>query len=298
LKIGYPCINRRIGCTTNRTFRLNNYTPEKLLQTVAANLACLQSTLQFNLQQGLKFFRISSDIIPFASHPICQVNWQNHFATELAQLGAFIRQHNMRVSMHPDQFVLLNSPNPKVYESSLAELLYHQNFLDALGVDYSAKIQIHVGGIYGDKIAAIQRFIENYRHLPAELRQRLVIENDERLYSAADCLQIHSATDVPILFDYFHHRCLNQGEKLQLLLNAVFQTWQAADGLPIVDYSSQQPGERLGKHAATLDADDFSQFLTATRVFDFDIMLEIKDKERSALQALEIAQRVRPDLFN
>jgi UV DNA damage endonuclease len=296
LKIGYPCINRRIGCTTNRTFRLNNYTPEKLFQSAAANLACLQSTLQFNLQQGLKFFRISSDIIPFASHPVCQVNWRNHFAAELAQIGTFIRQHNMRVSMHPDQFVLLNSPNPKVFESSLMELLYHQNFLDALGVNNTAKIQIHVGGIYGDKTAAMHRFVENYRHLPAELRQRLVIENDERLYSVADCLQIHEATNVPIVFDYFHHRCLNRNENLEKLLNDLFQTWEAADGLPIVDYSSQQPGERFGKHAATLDTNDFSQFLTATRPFDFDIMLEIKDKEKSALQALEIAQKVRPEL--
>lgn len=297
MKIGYPCINRRIGCTTNRTFRLNNYTPEKFLATVAANLACLQSTLQFNLQHGIHFFRISSDLIPFASHPICQVDWQTHFASELAQIGSFIHQHQIRVSMHPDQFVLLNSPNPKVLESSLAELLYHQNLLDALGVDNTAKIQIHVGGIYGDKPAALRRFVANYCNLPDGLRQRLVIENDERLYSTADCLAIHAATGIPVLFDYFHHRCLNYGEDLKAVLTATFRTWQPADGLPIVDYSSQQLGERLGKHAETIDIDDFVQFLDATRDFDFDIMLEIKDKEKSALKALAIIQDIRINLI-
>lgn len=76
----------------------------------------------------------------------------------------------MRISMHPDHFVLINSPNEDIQEKSVAELKYHCDFLDALGLDSSHKIQIHVGGVYGDKPTATQRFIDRYKQLSAQVK--------------------------------------------------------------------------------------------------------------------------------
>ena len=194
----------------------------------------------------------------------------------------------MRVSMHPDQFTLINSPNETVLTQSRSELTYHALLLDSMKLGYDAKIQIHIGGVYGDKKAAISRFIKNYKRLPPAVKNRLVIENDDRLFSLKDCLDIHHATGIPVLLDIFHHQCLNNGETLQEAFSLTVPTWQEKDGIPIVDYSLQQEGARKGKHRESINNSDFKSFLNAARGFSFDLMLEIKDKEKSVLIALDI----------
>jgi UV DNA damage endonuclease len=286
MKIGYPCINRSIGCTANSTFRLANYSDDRCEETVAANLVCSQQILDYNLAHGIGFFRLSSDIVPFASHPVNTFDWTGHFKKELQALGRFIQKNKIRVAMHPDQFVILNALSPQIVEKSIAELRYHADFLDALGVDAKAKIQIHVGGAYGDKESAIRRFVEVYDSLPEPIHRRLVIENDERLFCLADCLDIHSQVGVPIVLDMFHHAIFNHGEEVDTAMRLAGATWKKSDGLPIVDYSSQASGSRTGAHTESIDIRDFGVFINNTRAFDFDIMLEIKDKETSVLKAL------------
>jgi UV DNA damage endonuclease len=288
MKVGYPCINLSLDCRAGRTFRLRSYSEERLRQTVQGNLDCLDRILRYNLQHGLLFFRITSDLVPFASHPIHRFDWRAYFRDQFTEIGSFIKRHQMRISMHPDPFTLLNSPVSRVLDNSLAELAYHAAVLDELRLDETAKIQIHIGGVYGDKSASAQRFVERYRRLDDRIRRRLVIENDERHYSLRDCLNIHEKTGVPVLFDAFHHAVYAHGETLAEALSAAAKTWRPADGVLMVDYSSQKPQARGGRHAESLDTCDFRAFLRASRPYDFDLMLEIKDKEVSALKALEI----------
>jgi UV DNA damage endonuclease len=256
---------------------------------VESNLECLEKILEYNVEHELLFFRISSDLIPFASHPICTIKWQEIFASKLKELGTYVKNRDIRISMHPDQFVLINSPSEDLFKRSVAELQYHADVLDSMQLDQSAKIQIHVGGVYGDKKVSTQRFIERYHLLPDAIKQRLVIENDDRLFSVLDCSQIHQATGIPILFDNFHHALLNNGESLQEAMDTCFKTWRDKDGLPMIDYSSQAPDERVGKHTFSIDEGDFVAFLKESKNYDFDLMLEIKDKENSALKALKVA---------
>jgi len=290
MKIGYPCINRSIGCTANHTFRLASYSAKKLKETVSLNLACLRKILEFNAANGLFFFRISSDIVPFASHPVCRFDWAEYFRKDLRRIGAFIKDKGMRISMHPDQFVIINSPRDGVVERSVLELEYHRKALDSMGLGRDAKIQIHVGGVYGDKPAAMERFAENYRRLGPGLRKRLVIENDDRLYSLKDCLEVHKDTGVPVLFDAFHHKCLNNGEPLRKAALAARRTWGEKDGCLMMDYSLQAKGKRAGTHAGSIDAGKFKKFLSAVKGIEADVMLEIKDKEKSALKAVKLAE--------
>ncbi|MDD3626955.1 MAG: UV DNA damage repair endonuclease UvsE, partial [bacterium] len=232
-------------------------------------------------------FRISSDIIPFASHPICTFNWQGHFKNRFKDIGNFIKQNKMRISMHPDQFTLINSLDVKIFKASVSELEYHADVLDLMGLDNTAKIQIHVGGVYGDKKESIKRFIQRYKQLPQKIANRLAIENDERSYSFKDCFGIHKAIKIPVIFDVFHHKINPDGIEIERALELQNTTWKKSDGIPIVDYSSQEPGERTGKHAETIDIKDFKKFLNQSVGFDFDIMLEIKDKEKSATKAIK-----------
>jgi len=288
MRIGYPCINWTLDCKTDRTFRLKSYSEDRLIETVENNLDCLLRVLEFNVRNNILFFRITSDLVPFASHPICQFRWQDFFREKFEKIGAFIKRYDTRISMHPDQFVLINSKDKKVFERSRRELLYHAEVLSLMKLDTSVKIQIHIGGVYKDKMKSIERFIKQYNRLDSVIRKRLVIENDDVSYTLSDCLRIHSRIGVPVLFDILHHRINSSGQNVEDALTLISSTWKRQDGVPMVDYSSQKKGKRQGRHAETIDMRDFKNFLVKTKDFDFDIMLEIKDKEKSALKAVEI----------
>ena len=296
MKLGYPCINRSIGCTASSTFRLASYSEERLTRTVQNNLDCLAKILRYNLKNELLFFRISSDIVPFASHPVCTFDWVGHFRKDLKSIGRFIRKNNMRISMHPDQFVLINALKEDIVERSVKELEYHCALLDEMQLELTAKIQIHVGGVYGDKGKAIERFVDRYHSLSPSLKRRLIVENDDRLFSLKDCLSLHRKISIPVLFDSFHHQCLNHGETARQGLAMAAETWQKDDGVPMVDYSSQQRGHRVGTHARTIDVSHFTQVLYETHGLDIDIMLEIKDKGKSALKALKVLKEFAANL--
>lgn len=293
MRLGYPCINTSVGCTASSTFRLRSYSPERLEAAVAGNLACLLRTLRYNADMGFLFFRIGSQLVPFASHPVCRYGWEGRFQAEFRHIGRFIRSHGMRVSMHPDQFVLLNSPDAGVTERSVRELEYHCRVLDLMGLGRAAKVQIHVGGVYGDKPAAIERFCGQFRRLDAGIRRRIAIENDHRLFSLKDCIGVHRQTGVPVVFDSFHHECLNSGETTREAAMLAAGCWKPADGPPMVDYSSQEGGALRGTHARTINAAHFRRFIREMAGLDFDVMLEIKDKEKSAAEALAELRRMR-----
>jgi len=288
MKIGYPCINWTVDCKSDRTFRLKSYSEKRLKETVENNLTCLAKILSYNLKRNILFFRITSDLVPFASHPVCTYNWSDEFKDQFISIGSYIKKNHIRISMHPDQFIVLNSPDPKIVKRSIDELKYHAQVLDLLNLNNTAKIQLHVGGVYKNKQKSLKRFVENFEKLSTNIRNRLVIENDDKSYSIKDCLNLHNLTGMPILFDYYHHQILNNKEKLSDILSDVKKTWNKSDGILMVDYSSQKPNERIGAHAEHIDIDDFSLFLSNTYPIDFDIMLEIKDKEKSAIKAVEL----------
>lgn len=299
MKIGYPCINRSISCQSNKTFRLKSYSEKRLIETVDNNLTCLLRILEFNVRKKLLFFRITSDLIPFASHPINKFKWQRYFTHRFREIGEFIRAHTMRISMHPDQFTLINSRDIGIFRRSVAELQYHADMLDLMNLDATAKIQIHVGGVYKERQKSMERFVSRYSKIGKALRSRLVIENDDKNYSVKDCLRIHTDAGIPVLFDSFHHALYNHGETIADCLERIKRTWTARDGIPMIDYSHQRNGAIKGTHANTINVSGFREFLKVSRPYDFDVMLEIKDKEKSALKAVRIAQndkRLHPDL--
>ena len=291
MRIGYPCINISLGCKSSRTFRLKYYSEKRLKETVENNLNCLDRILRYNLRHNILFFRITSDLVPFASHPICRFDWQESFGKRFKEAGDFIKSCGMRISMHPDQFTLINSQEVRVFENSVRELAYHAQVLDLMELDPSAKIQIHIGGVYGDKEASIRRFVERFEMLDEIVKRRLVIENDDRRYNLKDCLEISAEVGIPMLFDVFHHEVNNSGETVSGAFEIFTSTWKQEDGVPMVDYSSQLTNATKGKHADALNLEIFKEFLEETKPFDFDIMLEIKDKEMSALKAIEIASQ-------
>ena len=287
VKIGYPCINRTLDCSSSRTFRLKSYSEPRLIETVENNLDCLMQILRFNIANHIYFFRITSDLVPFASHPVCSFKWDKYFSQEFIAIGNFIKEHQIRISMHPGQYTLLNSVRPGVIDNSIRDLEYHARLLDAMMLDNTAKIQIHIGGVYGDKSASMDRFVSYYETLDESIKNRLAIENDDSRYTLQDCLFVHSTTGIPVILDILHHELHNNGELIIEALSRAGETWRVEDGIPMIDYSQSDTGS--GSHDDMLDIGRFSNFVVESKPLNFDIMLEIKDKESSALKAVDIA---------
>jgi UV DNA damage endonuclease len=285
IRIGYACINTQLPAP-NRTCRLKNATSENIRSIASSNLSTLQRVLEWNAAHGIELFRITSDVIPFGSHHINQVRWWHVFKTELECIGSYIRKNHLRVSMHPGQFTVLNSPRPEVVANSIRELEYHTRFLDALGVDDTHKIIIHLGGAYDDKDSSIRRFIKTSKSLDRRVRARLVIENDERCYSLADVLGVSKAIGAPVVFDVFHHSWLPSlhQQSLSSLIELSAASWHRRDGRPKIHYSNQWTGMPPGTHSKSISPGKFRAFYQIIKDIDIDVMLEVKDKERSVLK--------------
>lgn len=288
IRIGYACINSRL-ISPNRTCRLRNATSEKILELATSNLAALQRILEWNVTHGIELFRITSDVIPFASHQINKVPWRRILRAELERIGSYIRANRLRVSMHPGQFTVLNSPRREVVENSVKELAYHTTFLDALGIDDTHKIVIHLGGVYDDKTQSLKRFMQNSADLDDRIKTRLVIENDERCYTIADALSASQAIGVPVVFDVFHHRWnpALQSSDLRSIIQRSAATWRKRDGRAKIHYSNQWPGQPSGTHSKSISISKFRDFYRQIRDLDIDVMFEVKDKERSVLKVMQ-----------
>lgn len=244
------------------------------------------SILRWNLEREIYMFRISSDIIPFASHIINKLQWWNIFEKELLECGEFIRKNGIRVSMHPGQYTVLNSPNEDVVKNSIEELEYHCRFLDSLSVDYTNKIILHVGGVYGDKLCAMNRFKNNFYRLSNSMQKRLVIENDDKSYTIEDILSICEDINIPAVFDNLHHKLNPCLLLLDEIIDRVKNTWMAEDGPIKFHYSDQDNEKKGGAHSKFVIINNFLEFMDSIKNINADVMLEVKDKEISALKCI------------
>lgn len=291
MSIGYACILLGAPECALRSLTLKNATEDKLKEIILHNLITLDKIIDYNIKNNIKLFRISSDIIPFASHPSNTSEWWLEYADMLTALGLKIKASGMRVSMHPGQYTIINSPSGDVVENSINELAYHARFLDAMNVDSSNKLILHIGGVYGDKAQATQRFIDNYKALPQNIKDRLVIENDERCYSIEEVLDIGEKLSIPVVFDNLHNEInpssLNHSPIEWIKLCS--KTWKPEkDGMQKIHYSQQAVEGKLGSHSQTINITKFMDFYNAIENKP-DIMLEVKDKNISALKCIHAA---------
>jgi UV DNA damage endonuclease len=260
----------------------------RLRELTTQNLAALDQVLTFLERHDIRLYRISSNIIPFASHPINTIAWWKEFAAEFRRLGKRIRKLGIRVSTHPGQYTVLNSPTPSIVTAAVGELVYQARLLDALDTDRSCKIVIHGGGLYGaSENVALGRFAERARELPKDVLQRLVIENDDRLFDADEVLGASRQLGIPVVFDWLHHNANPCSRPIKTVLEEVFATWRAEDGPPKIHMSTQAVDAAAGAHADYVAAQDVRAFLQVAPPVRFDCMLEAKEKDRALLRLRE-----------
>ena len=286
---------------------------------LSVSLAYLRDILSYLQQIDVRLYRLSSDLAPYATHPdMPRFHSQiDECADELAAVGKVARQSDIRLSFHPGPHTVLNSPDETIAAKAMADLRAQTKILDLMGLGIEAVINIHVGGLYGDKQAAIARFVERVRSLPQAVRERIVLENDERIYRIEDTYAIHQQTGIRLVLDQLHHLCNHQpGHSLEQALTLALSTWPA-DQTPKIHFSSprtalittekrtalggKQPGfrlPRLSQHADLIDPLAFIDLLKLApcRSRDLDVMLECKAQDVALLRLREQLARLAPDL--
>ena len=272
LRLGYACVNTGLP-SSGRTVRLANATPDRLRELTSENLDALEAIMRWNAAHGIEVFRVTSNLVPFASHPVNSVRWWDELSERFAEIGAL----GGRLSTHPGQYTVLSSSRPEVVAAAVAELEYHDRLLTALGRDAAHKIVLHVG--------SPERFEAAFERLSEGARTRLVLENDERV-PLEDVLRVARRIQVPVVFDVFHHQLAPSfpGLSVRELVLLVGETWTDRDGRQKIHFSTQAPGKRPGAHADSVDLEAFAALVDEVGDLPLDCMLEVKDKERSVLR--------------
>ena len=288
MSIGYACLTVGVRNTDLKSCMLKNVNESKLMELISHNLQSLDRIIDYNLANRIRLFRISSDLIPFGSSPANTLAWQEVFAEQSQTIGTKIRDSGMRVSMHPGQYTVLNSPDAGVVARAIEDLAYHGQVLDGLGTGAEHKIVLHIGGVYNDKKQAINRFVAHYRQLDTTVKRRLVLENDERSYNIEEVLEIGTKLGAPVIFDNLHHAINPPAKKISdaYWIEQCRATWHTGDGNQKIHYSQQNPRKKPGSHSDIVSINEFMRFYDSLERDDLDIMLEVKDKNLSALKCI------------
>lgn len=265
---------------------------------LSVSLGYLREILAYLDEVDIRMYRISSDFVPYATHPdMPRFHGQiRECAPELAEVGRHARESGIRLSLHPSQYVLLSAQDPAINAKGIADVNSQAELLDAMEQGPDSVVVLHLGGAYGDKPSAIARFVDNHARLSEGGRRRLVIENDETVYSVADCLRAHEATGIPIIFDHQHHNLNPGGMPMGDAARAALGTWGSI--LPKVHFSSPRLDSRtvvrgkkevvvpplLSQHADYVHPWEFAAFLREVGPLPFDVMLEAKQKDAALLK--------------
>ncbi|WP_044480154.1 UV DNA damage repair endonuclease UvsE [Paenibacillus antibioticophila] len=274
----------------------------------AENLHNTLRLLRHNAASDIKVYRFSSKLIPLATHSAL-ADWNPYAALRepFAQIGDFVRKHEMRVSFHPDHFTVFSTPRPEVLQSSIRDLGYHISMLDAMGLDGRSKNNIHVGGAYGDKRSAAERFISHISDLPESYRKRLTLENDDKTFNARETLEICEVLGLPMVLDIHHQWVNNEGELPSELWPRILKTWSGplaqADSSendplpPKIHASSPKSASDPRDHADHVIAAPLLEFLRSIAGITerMDVMLEAKLKDGALFALMEDLARYQGD---
>ena len=261
---------------TNKIKKLKKIARENLINTLRI--------LRYNKANKIEVYRFSSKIFPLATYPgIEYTNYVDDLKEELLEVGNFVKENNMRVSSHPDHFVLLNSISKKVYQDSIKELKYQNDMFNRMGLDSKYKFVLHVGGVYTNKEDSIKRFYTGFKELPDDIKHRIILENDDKSFNATDVLKICKELKIPMVFDVHHHYCNSDGNSIQSILGDIFETWNGEYFPTKFHMSSPKSEKNIRGHADYIDEKEFINFVEIAKGFnkDFDIMIEAKQKDEA-----------------
>jgi UV DNA damage endonuclease len=295
MNLGYACINMSMGkkVTTNRTMVKRTFEQRGLdyvSELALLNAKDIIKILEWNRLNGIKLFRLSSALVPWGDGlDLTQLKDYKEIKFELKKAGNFAKFWGMRINSHPGPFNVLPSPTESVIQKTFADLELHGKIFDLMGLSKTPynNINIHCNGVYGDKQAAMDRLILNFKRLSPSVRKRLTLENDDKasMYSVKDLMYIHKHTGIPIVFDYHHHQFCTGGLSEEEALKLAATTWPKGI-TPEVHYSESKSLHENDTKIKPQAHSDYIDRIPNTYGIDVDIMVEAKAKELAILPFL------------
>ncbi|KAK3686165.1 UV-endonuclease UvdE-domain-containing protein [Podospora appendiculata] len=262
-----------------------------------ANARDIIKMLRWNDKYGIRLFRLSSEMFPFASHPEHGYKLAPFASDVLAEAGKVAAELGHRLTMHPGQFTQLGSPRREVITASIRDLEYHNELLSLLRLppqqDRDAVLILHMGGVYGDKAAALARFRTNYTTLLSpSIKARLVLENDDVSWSVHELLPTCEELDIPLVLDYHHHNIVFDASQCRegtldisrpAIMERIAATWRRKGITQKMHYSEPCPGAVTPK-----DRRKHSPRVATLPPCppDMDLMIEAKDKEQAVFELM------------
>ena len=297
IQLGLCCINntlRKSGIFCSRTMIRKNFTVEKAKDLALQNIADIEKLCKWNYDHNIFVLRLSSDMFPHFTDTETEP-YDLSFAMEaLAKAGVAARKYCQRINFHPGQYNQVGAKSKNVFEKTCQDLKMHADILDAMGIDKNGILCIHGGGVYDDKDATVERWVQNFKSLPENVKKRVCIENCERCYSIKDCLYIAETCEIPLIFDSHHYECfnlINPDKKLDIddLMERIVETWKRRDMTPLFHISEQREGARIGAHSDFIETIP-EYILTVPERYgvDVDIEVEAKMKEEAILHLYEL----------
>lgn len=282
------CINntlRKKGIYCSRTCIRKNFTVEKAYDLALKNIEDIKNLIDWNLKNNIHSLRVSSDLLPHFTDSETE-EYNLDFAYELLQeIGKYTKKVGHRLTFHPGQFCQVGAKSEKIFEKTVQDLDMHSSIFDIMELDENSIVNIHLGGMYGDKESSKRRWIEQFDDLPKCVKARLTIENDEKCYSTRDCLEVAESTGIPVVFDNHHYLCYSQlhpsedQEEIEDLLDEVVDSW--GDRGVLCHISEQRPGSKVGAHSDYISKlPDY--YLNFTEKYNRDFWLDIEAKEKEA----------------
>lgn len=286
VRLGYVALSKAMeNVTTSHTITYtnylnNNYSVDKLIDITNNNLEALEKIITYNIKNNVHFYRLTSKLVPLATHDKVEYDYITSLKDKYKKIGELINKYNLRIDTHPDQYAVLNSMNNKIVKNTVEILKYHYNILDALKIKNKIII-LHVGSGTCGKKASITRFINNFKKLPSYIQKCIAVENDDKIYNIIDVLYLCNTLNIPMVLDYHHYVCNNNGEKLEDYIKEIMDTWTNIN--PKFHFSSPKSNlkKEFRSHHDYINSDDFIKFINMLKIYnkDVDIMLEAKAKD-------------------
>jgi UV DNA damage endonuclease len=261
----------------------------KLERIAQANLHNTLRVLKHAAAHDIKFYRMTSRLIPLANHgELLDWDYMSPLTDELREIGLFADKHKMRLDFHPDHFVLINSPKKEVLKNSIKTLQLHYKLLKKMGINTMHRCVMHVGGNYKETDVALERFLQNWAYVPVPLQEMIMLENDDTSFTMDDALYLCEKLAVPLVFDYHHHLAYHHDENWTQHWPRVLESWKRSP-LPLkMHISSPKSEKQFRHHADFVDADMFFDFLKEIKgsVNQIDCMIESKKKDMALFQLM------------
>ena len=283
IRLGYVAISKALDVTSSSAFTYTEFNKNndfsKLDRVIKSNFNDLEKILNYNIKNNIHFYRLTSKLIPLATHKEVKFDYIDKYKDEYFKISKIINENSIRIDVHPDQFCVLNSVNKEVVESTFSILKYHFNILKALNIE-NPIIILHIGSSAFGKENSIKRFINNFNKIPKEIQKCIALENDDKVFNPDDVLYICKKINVPFVFDYHHNRC-NPCNDINNIIKDILNTWKNINPKIHISSSKNKTKKDFRSHSDYIDINDFLNLISLIKKCDkdIDIMIEAKEKD-------------------